>query len=186
MPLGPTGFKGHFFDGDWLNSNYFCFSLCYVLYAIFINFVDKTTVNAQPLRSPIFEKIAANFKNNVSYYFGYLRLRFFFVFLTLSIFGCPFPPGPDWFIFDRGRCHFRSILEEVVERRRSKRQDDATLRQNVPKASMDCCLSLAHFVSFMLPVFVSILQSFGARRLAVYRRNDERTKGLGGETTKRI
>ena len=35
--------KGHFFDGDWLNFSFFCFSSCYVLYAIFIKFVDKTT-----------------------------------------------------------------------------------------------------------------------------------------------
>ena len=40
----------------------FCFSLCYALYVIFITFVDNTTVNAQPSRPHIFEKVAPHFK----------------------------------------------------------------------------------------------------------------------------
>ena len=42
-----------------------CVSLCYVLYPILITFVDKTTVNAQSLSPPTFEKIAPHFENNV-------------------------------------------------------------------------------------------------------------------------
>jgi hypothetical protein len=71
---------------------FFCFSLCYVLYVIFITFVEKTSVNAQPLSPPIFEKIAPDFKNNVFSYFAYLRLRFLYFFIFSLIFGCPFPP----------------------------------------------------------------------------------------------
>ena len=84
--------QNHFFDEAWLLLILFCFSLCYVLYAIFITFVDKTTVNAQPLSPPIFEKIAPHFKNNVFSYFGSLRLRFLYFFIFVLIFGCPFPP----------------------------------------------------------------------------------------------
>jgi hypothetical protein len=42
VPLGPSVFlKDHFFDADWLLFHFFCFSLCYVLYVIFITFVEK-------------------------------------------------------------------------------------------------------------------------------------------------
>ena len=68
--------KHHFFDDDWLLFRFVCFSLCYVLYVIFITFVEKTSANAQPLSPPIFEKIAPDFKNNVFSYFASLRLRF--------------------------------------------------------------------------------------------------------------
>ena len=35
-------FKGHFFDGDWLIFIFLCFSMCYVLYAIFITFAEMS------------------------------------------------------------------------------------------------------------------------------------------------
>jgi hypothetical protein len=60
--------------------------------SFFITFVEKTSVNAQPLSPPIFEKIAPDFKNKVFSYFAYLRLRFLYFFIFLLIFGCPFPP----------------------------------------------------------------------------------------------
>jgi hypothetical protein len=50
VPLGPSVFvKHHFFDDDWLLFRFFCFSLLYVLYVIFIKLVEKNSVNAQPL-----------------------------------------------------------------------------------------------------------------------------------------
>ena len=99
-------------------SVFFCFSLCYVLYTIFITFVDKTSVNAQPLSSPIFEKISPNFKNNVFSYFGSLRFRFFHLFAIFVNFRVPLAPslgqiGP---ICVRVWFHFCSMLVEVVER----------------------------------------------------------------------
>ena len=81
VPLGPSVFENIIFS---MMIGYFpvfvCFSLCYVLYFIFITFVEQTSVNAQPLSPPIFEKIASDFKNKVSSYFASLRLRFFILF----------------------------------------------------------------------------------------------------------
>ena len=57
--------KTYFFYEDLLIYSFFCFSLCYVLYVIFITFVENTSVNAQPLSPPIFQKIAPDFKNKV-------------------------------------------------------------------------------------------------------------------------
>ena len=83
VPFGPNAFlRRHFFDDDLLMFRFVCFSLCYVLCVIFITFVDKTTVNAQPLSPPIFEKIAPHLKNNVCSYFSSLRLRFRFCFFS--------------------------------------------------------------------------------------------------------
>ena len=50
----PLGLKDHFFDGEWLIYSFSYFSLCYVLYNIFITFFHNTTVNAKPLSRPIF------------------------------------------------------------------------------------------------------------------------------------
>ena len=51
---------------------------CAMFYmSFFITFVEKASVNAQPLSPPNFEKIVPHFKNNVFSYFGSLRLRFF-------------------------------------------------------------------------------------------------------------
>ena len=52
----------------------FFFVLCFIY--IFYIFVDKTSVNAQPLSPPSFEKIDPDFKTNVFSYLGSLRLRF--------------------------------------------------------------------------------------------------------------
>ena len=52
--------KGHFFDVHWLNLCFRCVSLWFVLYHLFNIFFPKTSVNAQPLRHPFFEKIAAH------------------------------------------------------------------------------------------------------------------------------
>ena len=69
---------------------------------------------------PIFEKIAPDRENNVFSYFGSLRLRFFYFYIFVLIFGCPFPPplaqiGP---ICGRLRSRFCSVLVEVGERSR--------------------------------------------------------------------
>ena len=84
--------EGHFFDGYWLFFSFFCFSLCYVLYYIIITFFRKnTTVNAQPLSPPNFEKIVP-LKNQKSVsHVGSLRSRFFNLFIFLLIFGYPLP-----------------------------------------------------------------------------------------------
>ena len=97
---------------------FFCFSLCYVLYTIFITFVHKTSVSAQPLNPLIFEKIYPHFKNNVFSYVGSVRLRFILLFHMFVDFRVD------------GRCwsHFCLVLVEVVERRRRIRQNDAYWR----------------------------------------------------------
>ena len=119
----------------------FCFSLCYVLYAICIIFVDKTTVNAQPLSPPNFEKIAPHFKNNVFSYFASLRLRFllFHIFVDFRLPLPPFPLGQIGPICDRFWSHVCSVLVEAGERRRRKRQNitgtSTTDRQHFGKLS---------------------------------------------------
>jgi hypothetical protein len=86
---------------------------------MFITFVENSSVNAQPLSPPIFEKIEPDVKNKVFSYFGSLRLSFSYFLVFLLIFGCPFPPpalaqiGP---ICGRCRSHFCSVLVEVGER----------------------------------------------------------------------
>ena len=85
-------------------SLFFYFSLCYVLYAIFITFVDDTTENAKPLSPSSFEKIAPNF-SKVFHYFGSLLLSFFYF-----DFRVPLPLGQIGPICDRFWSHFRSNL----------------------------------------------------------------------------
>ena len=94
VPFGPSVFFNViFFDEDWLTFRFNCFSLCYVLYAIFITFVDNTTVNAKPLSPSIFEKIAPHFPQN-----SFFSFWFFFTFSYFRWFsGTPcLPPEPDW------------------------------------------------------------------------------------------
>ena len=83
--------KHHFFDDDWLLFRFFCFSLCYVLYVIFITFVEKTSVNAQPLSPPILEKIAPDFKNIVFFLFCIFTFAFCILFHIFVNFRLPLP-----------------------------------------------------------------------------------------------
>ena len=115
--LPKTIVRSFFVDAHWL---IFCFSwfpVCYLLYDISITILHNTTVNAQPLSPPMFEKIAPHFKNKVFSYFVYLRLRFLYFFICSLMFGCPFPPlaqiGP---ICGRFWFHFCSVLVKVGER----------------------------------------------------------------------
>ena len=71
---------------------------CAMFYmSIFITFVEKTSVNAQPLSSPIFEKMAPDFKNKVFFLFCFFTFAFFILFHIFVNFRLPLPPpGPDW------------------------------------------------------------------------------------------
>ena len=68
---------------------------------MFINFVHRTSVNAQPLSPPFFEKISPHFQKYVFVHVGSLRWRF----LTCSYF-C-------WFPGARARIG-RAILKEII------------------------------------------------------------------------
>jgi hypothetical protein len=88
---------------------------------LFITFVAKALVNAQPLGPPIFENIAPDFKNKVFSYFASLKLSFLYFFIFLLIFGCPFPPPPPaqiGFICGRFWFYFCFVSAEVDERSR--------------------------------------------------------------------
>ena len=64
VPLRHRGFwKVILFDIHWLMFCFRCVSLYFVLYNILNTFVQKTSVNAQPLSCPFFEEIAAQKKN---------------------------------------------------------------------------------------------------------------------------
>jgi hypothetical protein len=105
LPLGPSVFKNIiFFDDDWLLFRFFGFSLCYVLYVIFITFVEKTLVNAQPLSPPSFEKTAPDLKT-MFFLFCFFTFALFILFHIFVNFRLPLPPppGPDW-------SHLYSIL----------------------------------------------------------------------------
>ena len=94
MPFGPSVFlKVILFDKDWLTSTVSVF-LC----AIFkIKFVSQllTSVNAQPLSPPIFEKITPHFKQTVFLFFLFYFRVFYFV-ICLLMFGYRFPPSLSW------------------------------------------------------------------------------------------
>ena len=85
----------------------FICSLCYVLYAMFITFVDNTSVSAKPLSPSIFENSSTHFHTTVVF----VLPPFCFplsIFLNCSYFlwfpGTLYPPtGPDW-------CHLWSML----------------------------------------------------------------------------
>jgi hypothetical protein len=79
VPLGPSVFKNIIFPMMIGYFSVFSAFRCAMFYVIFITFVEKTSVNAQPLSPQIFMKIAPDFKNNVFYYFASLRLRFFYL-----------------------------------------------------------------------------------------------------------
>ncbi len=97
-----------------------CYTTCLSLF-----FCNKTSVNAQPLSPPIFEKIASRFQQQRFFLFCILTSTFF-IFSSICVdFRLPLPPslgqlGP---ICDRFGFHFCSVLLEVGERRRRKRQD---------------------------------------------------------------
>ena len=74
-------------------SVFFWFHMCYFLYNMFSTIFYNTTVSAQPLNPPIFEKIAPRFKTNVFHCFGSLRLRFSFVYICVD-FRVPLVPPP--------------------------------------------------------------------------------------------
>ena len=80
VPLGPSVFKNIIFSLVIGYFSVFCFSLCYVLYVMFITFVEKTWVNAQPLSPPIFEKIAPDFKKQRFFLFCFFTFAFFYTF----------------------------------------------------------------------------------------------------------
>ena len=71
VPFRPSVFqKVILFDADWLIFCFFSYPVCYLLHNIFITIFHDTTINAQPLSPPIFEKIAPPFKKQVSSYCG--------------------------------------------------------------------------------------------------------------------
>ena len=72
--------------------------MCYVLYNSFITVVDNTTVNAESLNPPVFEKSDPKFKHLFFFFsFSFFTCAFFFSFFhTFVEFQVPLtPPGPD-------------------------------------------------------------------------------------------
>ena len=67
------------------------FSVFLLLYNICYHFFHNTTVNAQPLCPPIFDKIAPHFNNKQMCFLIWVPCVYG-VFLFLLIFGYPFPP----------------------------------------------------------------------------------------------
>ena len=97
VPFGPSDFeKVILVDGDWF---IFCFSVCYLLYNLFIALFHYTTVNVGPLSLPICEKLAPHFKiENVLIWV--LCVCVFYFFISVLIFGYRLrPPGAGWSLF---------------------------------------------------------------------------------------
>ena len=121
--------ENHFEGGDWL---IFCFSSCYFVYDLLSSFfiIPRRTVEPS-----IFKENRPAVHKMWCFLFWLFASAFLFVFSYFFDFRVPLPPpGPDWkhcwsilvpFLFD---------LVEVVRRRTRERQNDATLRQQIPKA----------------------------------------------------
>ena len=77
-------------------SVFVCFSLVYVLYTIFITFVHKSSVNAQPLSPPIWKKFSPLFKKRKAFslILFLLRLILFTFYICSLFFEYPLPPPP--------------------------------------------------------------------------------------------
>ena len=122
MPFGPSGLQKVIRSmqiGSFHVS--FCFSVCYLLYNTFItsffSFFSNTTINAQPLSPPLFEKIAAQLKTNVFIILVICVCIFFFCIFYL-MFEYPLPPlGPDWSHFGPNVVLLMVDFDEVIEGR---------------------------------------------------------------------
>ena len=98
----------------------FLFPVRYFIYNLCITCVHNTTVNVNPLSLPNFEKLAPHFKRKRSIILFLLRLRclfsHFFIFLLISGYPLPHPPGQIGPICGRFGCHVWSIFRSLKVR----------------------------------------------------------------------